>query len=145
MKISNSATSKALLTLFVLGICCQQLLVVQSLDFKPIQQKPRQEKGNHEGHELKEEYSFDQVWELMYEDMMRWLAIFEDVVAESTREQFFDGIVDRKTVKRALRFFARNIMASMKNSGFMDKISGKEVKQPEKLWFSWSPQSDFYW
>jgi hypothetical protein len=121
MKASSSSISKGLLSVLILGIVSQHILVVQSLEIKSVHKK-----HHSRTNETTEDISFDQVWELMYDDLMRWMAIFEDVLAESLREQFFDGIVDRKTVKRALRFFARNLMSSMKSSGFMERFSSKD-------------------
>ena len=119
-----------LVTLVTLGIYCQQIVVVQALEVQAVQKQKQH--SSRSQNELTENFDFDRVWELMYEDLMRWLAIFEDVLAESLREQFFDGIVDRKTVKRALRFFAQNLLASMKTSGFLERFISMDVTGNKK-------------
>lgn len=120
----KSASLTALVVIVIFGFICQQALALQIRPEKHnrMSHQTYSSKTNDNEDTQVDNYSFDHVWELMYEDLMRWMAIFEDVVAESLREQFFDGIVDRKTVKRALRFFTRNFMSSMKDSGFLSKI-----------------------
>lgn len=74
--------------------------------------------------------NFDQLWNLMYEDLVRWLAIMEDVFAETIREQFFDGIVDRKTVKMAMRFFAQNAFITLQRRGLLSPDTFPEASRP---------------
>lgn len=63
-------------------------------------------------------YTFDKVWDLLYQDMSRWLAVAEDILAENIRAHFFDGLVDRKTIKMGLRYFTQNMFISLRESGY---------------------------
>ena len=66
-------------------------------------------------------YSFDKVWTLFYTDVVRWMAILEDVIAETIRSQFLNGIVDRKTVKLGLRYFMQNLFISLSQQGYFSQ------------------------
>lgn len=66
-------------------------------------------------------YSFDKIWTLFYTDVVRWMAILEDVIAETIRSQFLNGIVDRKTVKLGMRYFMQNLFISLSQQGYFSE------------------------
>ena len=68
--------------------------------------------------DMEEVYTFDQLWSLLYQDLTRWLAILEDVIAETIRAHFFNGLVDRRTIKMGIRYFAQNAFISLRDQGF---------------------------
>lgn len=68
--------------------------------------------------DLEEVYTFDKLWDLLYQDLTRWLAILEDVIAETIRAHFFNGLVDRRTIKLGIRYFAQNAFISLREEGF---------------------------
>lgn len=68
--------------------------------------------------DLEEVYTFDRMWSILYQDLTRWLAILEDVIAETIRAHFFNGLVDRRTIKMGIRYFAQNAFISLREEGF---------------------------
>ena len=63
-------------------------------------------------------YTFDNVFSLFYRDVLRWLAILEDVLSETIRAHFFNGLVDRRTIKLSLRLFAQNLVVMLREQGY---------------------------
>lgn len=78
-------------------------------------------------------YTFDKLWSVFYQDVTRWMAILEDVIAETIRTHFFNGLVDRKTIKRGLRVFAQNAFISLQQQGYFAESSRRLVSSLPSL------------
>lgn len=45
----------------------------------------------------------------MLQDVIRWMYIMEDLTSEVLQRQFFEGIVDKKTIKLGMRFVVQKL------------------------------------
>lgn len=103
-------------------------LPITSTDAKQSDQQHRTSSSARNAHlsmhetatDVDQVYTFDQLWSLLYQDVTRWMAILEDVIAETIRTHFFNGLVDRKTIKRALRAFTQNALIMLREQGYFE-------------------------
>lgn len=66
-------------------------------------------------------YSYNNLWNLFVQDVLRWVNITEDILAETLQRQFFEGIVDKKTIKLGMRFFAQKIYNTLNDQGMISE------------------------
>lgn len=99
-------------------IVLPSLLIVTSSAAKQSPYGYRNTQIMTEATDVEEVYTFDKLWNLLFQDVTRWLAILEDVIAEVIRAHFFNGLVDRKTIKVGIRYFTQNAFISLQEQGF---------------------------
>lgn len=63
-------------------------------------------------------YSIENLKSLAIQDAMRWLTIMEDVVAEYTHKYILDGVLDKKSIKIAMRFAIMKLKQIAKQQGY---------------------------
>lgn len=62
-------------------------------------------------------YSVDNLQALFLQDLMRWMTIGEDVLAEFITRTVLDGVLDKKSVKIALRFLLQKAKTLLNQNG----------------------------
>lgn len=66
---------------------------------RPIYSSNSDQRGN-----VQPKYTFESLGQLLLQDIIRWMYILEDLSSEVLQKQFFEGIVDKKTIKLGMRF-----------------------------------------
>ena len=58
---------------------------------------------------IQPKYTFESLGQLALRDIIRWAYILEDLTSEVLQRQFFEGIVDKKTIKLGIRFLVQKL------------------------------------
>lgn len=85
-------------------------------------------------------YTFESLGQLALRDIIRWAYILEDLTSEILQRQFFEGIVDKKTIKLGIRFLVQKLYNMLREQN----VIPDEFSYVQFLWpppFSSSPSS----
>lgn len=115
----------SLFALFV-GVSIFAIATTQATDQEQLQ-RPSYERARRP---QDPKYTYENVRSLAIQDMMRWVTILEDMMAEHITRNFMEGVLDKKSVKIGLRFLYSKLLKLMKDSGIQESLEEYGIPAP---------------